>query len=85
MADNTKEMSPGEKIADLKGSVLAIEAMLCALIESFSAGPRDALLDRFEHECEGAKTVLLNSPISDRVIHAIDRDRDRILDRYRHR
>jgi hypothetical protein len=40
-ARTLKELSLEDKVADLKGSVVAVESMLCALIESIGSPPMD--------------------------------------------
>jgi len=83
MPEPSRELSLEDKVADLTGSVVAVESMLCGLVESFAAGARGGLLDRFEQQCEVARLVLQELPLSPRVVQALERDRRVMLERYR--
>lgn len=64
-----REFTIEEKVADLKGSIMTLEAIICVLIETFPHGQRQALLDQFEREIEGAKSMLLN--LKERSVRSI--------------
>lgn len=61
-----------EKICELKGSVLALDALVTALIRQMPAQLRESLGAEFERNIEIARTVLLHAPISDHTITAFD-------------
>ena len=67
-----------ELICDLKGSVLALNALVVALLDRLPPDQRHALAGRFDHSTEVARTVLLNEPISEHTIAAFERDARRI-------
>lgn len=62
-----------ERICELKGSVLALDALLMALLDGMSPAAREAVRLRFEHHAEVARTVMLNSA-SEHTLAAFDRD-----------
>jgi len=63
-----------EKICELKGSVLALDALLVALIHVLPPELRAQLKQKFEEHAEIARTVLLHAPISEYTIVAFERD-----------
>lgn len=63
-----------EMICDLKGSVLALDALVGALIYALPADARAEVLRRFEAHAEVARTVLLQTEISELSITAFERD-----------
>jgi hypothetical protein len=67
-----------ERICDLKGSVLALDALLTAIVSGLSTPERAALAGRFAQGAEVARTVLLHETISDHTILAFERDVKRI-------
>jgi len=67
-----------EKICDLKGSVLALNVLMTALLEGMSAEDRAALATRFSLNAEVARNVLLHELISDHTIIGFERDARRI-------
>ena len=67
-----------ERICDLKGSLLALDALLTAILSGLSAPERAALAARFALGAEVARTVLLHEPISDHTIVGFERDVKRI-------
>lgn len=67
-----------ERICELKGSLVAIDALLPALFEALPAGCLEALLRSFDAHCEAARTVLLHTDISDHVLAAFERDAGRL-------
>ena len=64
-------------ICDLKGSVIALDALVTALIHQMPAESRAELLREFHSSSEMARTVLLHAPISDQTIAGFERDVDR--------
>jgi hypothetical protein len=63
-----------EKICDLKGSVLALDAVLTALLARLPTEARTGLLTQFADNAELARTVLLHADISDHTIAGFERD-----------
>ena len=61
-----------EKICELKGSLLALDALVSALIRQMPAPERDSLGTEFERNTEIARTVLLHAPVSEHTIVAFD-------------
>ncbi len=67
-----------ERICELKGSLIAIDALLPALVETLPAAAHGVLAASFDAHCEAARTVLLHTPISEHVIAAFERDATRM-------
>lgn len=63
-----------EKICDLKGSILALDALVTAFAYALPLEARSELLRRFEAHTEVARTVLLQAEISEHTIAAFERD-----------
>ncbi|RMX04950.1 serine protease [Corticibacter populi] len=63
-----------ERICQLKGSLIAIDALLPALLEAQPPTRHAALARSFEAHAEAARTVMLNAAISDHVLVAFERD-----------
>ncbi len=63
-----------ERICELKGSLIALDALVPALIEALPASARAALAASYEARAEAARTILLNADISDVVLAAFERD-----------
>ena len=63
-----------ERICELKGSLIALDALLPALIEALPASAHVQLSQSFEAHAEAARTVLLNADISDVVLATFERD-----------
>ena len=63
-----------ERICELKGSLIALDALVPALIEALPASARAKLPASFEARAEAARTILLNADISDVVLAAFERD-----------
>ncbi|HEY0296284.1 MAG TPA: serine protease [Bordetella sp.] len=63
-----------ERICELKGSLVAMDALLPALLEALPSSVHDALTRSFEAHAEAARTVMLNADISDHVLAAFERD-----------
>lgn len=69
-----------ERICELKGSLVALDALVPALIEALPASAREAMLATFEARAEAARTVLLHADISDVVLATFERDVERNRD-----
>lgn len=67
-----------EMICDLKGSLVAIDALLTALVRQLPAQSRDELMRAYAVHAEVARTVLLHTPISDFTVTAFERDVSRM-------
>lgn len=63
-----------ERICELKGSLVALDALLPAMVESLSQSARSQLTRAFEARAEAARTVMLNADISDLVLGTFERD-----------
>lgn len=63
-----------ERICELKGSLIALDALLPSLLEALPSDAHDAVVRSFEAHSEAARTVMLNTPISDHVLAAFERD-----------
>lgn len=63
-----------EMICDLKGSQLALETLVTALLCELPAERRGSLLHLFEAHVEVARTVMLHTPISEHALGAFERD-----------
>ena len=67
-----------EKICDLKGSMLALDAFMAALIQVLPHDARLPLQAAYEKEAEALRTVLLSATISEHTIAAAERDIQRM-------
>ena len=63
-----------ERICELKGSLLALDALVSALLQDMPRAQRAVLLQTFERNVEIARSVLLHAPISDLSIAVFDND-----------
>ena len=63
-----------EKICDLKGSLVALDALVTALLQEVPAEMRDRVARSFSGHAEVARTVLLHAPISESTVLAFERD-----------
>ena len=63
-----------ERICELKGSLIALDALVPAVIEALSAPTRARLAASFDAHAEAARTVMLNADISDVVLATFERD-----------
>ena len=63
-----------EKICDLKGSLVAMDALLTALLRELPPPLRDGLQRSFAGHAEVARTVMLHASISEHTIVAFERD-----------
>ena len=70
-----------ERICELKGSLVALEALVPAVIEALGASTRARLIEAFDAHAEAARTVLVYADVSDVVLATFERDiaRDRTL------
>lgn len=63
-----------QMICDLKGSVLALDAMVTALLGTMSDEARAAVRETLDGNVEVARTVLLHASISEHTLVAFERD-----------
>ena len=63
-----------ERICDLKGSLVALDALVTALLHVLPQEVRVDLPRAFEVSAEVARTVLLHTSISEHSIAAFERD-----------
>jgi hypothetical protein len=66
-----------ERICELKGSLIALDALVPALIEALPPAARETMLATFKARAEAARTVLLHADISDVVLATFERDVER--------
>ena len=64
-------------ICDLKGSQLALETLVTALLRVLPGDRTDPLMRTFEINTEVARTALLHTLISEHTLGAFDRDVNR--------
>ena len=67
-----------ERICDLKGSLVALDALVTALLDQMPDEARVGLLRAFSLSSEVARTVLLHASVSDVTISAFERDVSRM-------
>lgn len=67
-----------ERICELKGGLVALDALLPAVMRALSAPTRARLMVSFDAHAEAARTVLLHADISDVVLATFERDVARI-------
>ena len=63
-----------ERICELKGSLVALDALVPALLKALPASTRALLMESFDVHAEAARTVMLHADISDVVLSAFERD-----------
>lgn len=63
-----------ERICELKGSLVALDALVPALVEALCESTRARLIESFDAHCEAARTVMLHADISDVVLATFERD-----------
>jgi hypothetical protein len=63
-----------EKICELKGNLVAMDALLASLLKVLPDSARTELLKTFKEHAEVARTVLLHAPISEFTIATFERD-----------
>ena len=66
-----------EKICELKGSVVALDALITSLLYGLSSVQRAGILRRFLDHTEVARTVMLHASISEHTLSSFERDADR--------
>lgn len=66
-----------ERICELKGSLVALDVIVPALIEALPPAARETLRANFEARAEAARTVLLHADISEVVLASFERDVER--------
>lgn len=67
-----------ERVCELKGSLIALDALMTALLRSLPAHEQRGVMERFSAHTEVARTVLLHVPISEHTINAFEHDVQRI-------
>ena len=67
-----------ERICELKGSLIALDALVTAVLHVLPPDARGAVLERFAYHAEVARTVLLHAAISEYTIAAFEHDVKRI-------
>jgi hypothetical protein len=68
-----------ERICELKGSQVALDALTSSPLHTLPAEQRQRLKPVFEHHAEVARSVLLHAPISELTIAAFELDVSRTL------
>lgn len=63
-----------ERICELKGSQVALDAFLPAIVDGLSTPARARLLESFDAYAEAVRTVLLHAEVSDLVLTRFERD-----------
>jgi hypothetical protein len=63
-----------ERVCELKGNLVALDALMSALLTTLPPHTRDALTRTFEAHTEVARTLLLHAPISELTINAFEQD-----------
>ena len=63
-----------ERICELKGSLIALDALVSAVIGASSNVDRPRLTEIFEANTEAARTVLLHADVSDLLLDAFEHD-----------
>jgi len=63
-----------ERICELKGGLVALDALLPAVIDTLSAAGLSRLTASFDAHAEVARTLMLNSEMSDMVLAAFERE-----------
>lgn len=61
-----------ERVCELKGNLVAIDALLPALLEALPPAAHGTLVQSFDAHAEAARTILLHAPISDHVLAAFE-------------
>lgn len=62
------------RICELKGSLVALDALLPAILKTLPQDTHDVLTQTFEAHAEAARTVMLNTTISEHVLATFERD-----------
>jgi hypothetical protein len=74
-----------EMICDLKGSLVAMDALVTALLDVLPAAVKPDLLKALQANAEVARTVMINTPISEFTVVAFERDIQRTTTLIGHR
>lgn len=69
------------KICELKGSVLALESFIAALVQVLPPDAMQPLREAFARQAEVGRTVLLNARISEHTLASYDGDAHRLASR----
>jgi hypothetical protein len=69
-----------ERICELKGSLVAMNALLTAMLQSMPDTQRRDLLRHLSENAEVARTVLLHTTISELTIASFEHDVQRMSD-----
>lgn len=67
-----------ERICELKGSLIALDTLVTALLHSMPDDALRSVLERFTAHAEVARTVLLHEDISEHTLAAFEHDVGRI-------
>lgn len=67
-----------ERICELKGSLIALDALMTSVLLALPDEQRRAILARFALHAEVARTVLLHESISEHTLTAFEHDVRRI-------
>lgn len=72
-----------QQLTELKGNVLAMEAMLISILRAMPRPQLEETLQEFDQEQESARVTLLNSPrANDLVLHGFDSCAQRMSSRF---
>ncbi|NDZ16331.1 serine protease [Variovorax sp. WS11] len=63
-----------ERICELKGSLMAIDALLPALLEALPVASHGHLVRSFEAHAEATRTVMQHAPLFDQVLSTFERE-----------
>ena len=63
-----------ERICELKGSLVAVDVLMCALVATLPAAARIDLARLHTLHAEAARAVLLHEPISEHTLAAFEHD-----------
>jgi hypothetical protein len=67
-----------ERICELKGSLIALDVLVTALLSEMPEQDRQRVFQRFAAHAEVARTVLLHESISETTIASFERDVQRV-------
>jgi hypothetical protein len=67
-----------ERICDLKGTLVAMDALLTAVLHQLPQEARAGLMQSFSLNAEIARTVMLHAPVSELTLAAFERDVSRM-------
>ena len=63
-----------ERICELKGSLVALDALVLAFVQTLSEPMRARMLESFDANAEAARTVLVFADVSDIVLTTFEGD-----------